>query len=127
MSDSRPRYSWRALMSVLISLAFVVMLVSGVILFLSPPGRVANWSDWRMLGYTKHDWSDLHAWFAVVFVVAALLHTVFNIRPLLSYFRSRLTRRIGFRWEWVMALGIGGAVFAGTRGRAAILHSSGFR
>lgn len=115
MSERKTRYSWRAMMSVLIGLAFVVLVVSGGILFLSPPGRVANWSGWRMLGYTKHEWSDLHIWFAVVFIIAAVLHTVFNIRLLLSYFRSRLTRRIGFRWEWVVALAVAGAVFAGTR------------
>ena len=115
MSERKTRYSWRAMTSVLIGLAFVVLVVSGGILFLSPPGRVANWSGWRMLGYTKHEWSDLHIWFAVVFTIAAVLHTVFNIRLLLSYFRSRLTRRIGFRREWVVALAVAGAVFAGTR------------
>ncbi len=115
MSDQRPGYSWRAMTSVLISLAFVTMLVSGVILLLSPPGRIANWSDWRMLGYTKHDWSDLHVWFAIVFVIAGLLHIVLNIRLLVSYFRNRLTRRVGFRLEWIVALAIAGVVFAGTR------------
>ncbi len=115
LSESKPRYSWRAMTSVLVALAFIMMAVSGVVLLVSPPGRVANWSDWRMLGYTKHDWSDLHAWFAVVFVLAGLLHTVLNIRPLLNYFRSRRTHRFAFRWEWVVALGIGAGVFAGTR------------
>jgi len=115
MSDRKSRYSWRAMTSVLITLVFAAMLISGVILLVSPPGRVANWSDWRMLGYTKHDWSDLHVWFAIVFVVAGLLHVVWNIRLLVSYFRNRLTRRVGFRVEWFVALLIVGAVFVGTR------------
>lgn len=96
-------------------MAFLALGVSGAILFLSPPGRVANWSDWRMLGLTKHDWTGLHVWFSVVFLVAAILHLVFNFRPLLNYFKDRLTRRVGFRWEWIVALALCGGVFAGVR------------
>ncbi len=115
MSDHKRQFSWRATTSVLISLTFIVMILSGTILLFSPPGRVANWTGWRMLGYTKHEWSDLHVWFAVLFVVGGLLHTVFNFRQLLSYFRNRVTRRLGFRWEWLVAVVIAGLVFAGTR------------
>ena len=42
--------------------------------------------------------------------------TVAGGGPLLvSYFRNRLTRRVGFRREWIVALAIAGVVFAGTR------------
>ena len=105
----------RALTSVLIAMAFMALVLSGAILFLSPPGRVANWSDWRMVGLTKRDWTGLHVWFSVLFLVAAGFHVVFNFRPLLNYFKDRLTRRVGFRREWVVAAGLCGMVFAGTR------------
>jgi len=101
--------------SVLIAASFLILVVSGVVLFLSPPGRVANWSGWRMLGFTKMDWTGLHVWFGTLFLLAAILHLFFNLRPMLSCFKDRMTRRVGFRWEWVVALAVTGAVFAGTR------------
>ena len=32
-----------------------------------------------------------------------------------SYFKGRLPRRVGFRWEWAVALVFCGAVYAGIR------------
>jgi hypothetical protein len=101
--------------SVVIAASFVMLIITGAILFVSPPGRVANWTNWTILSLRKHDWTGLHIWFGVMFLVAALCHMFFNWRPLLNYFKDRLTRRLGFRWEWLVALAICGGVFAGTR------------
>jgi hypothetical protein len=68
-----------------------------------------------MMGLTKHDWTGLHVWFGTLFLVAAIIHLLFNLRPMFDYFKDRVTRRVGFRWEWVVALAVSGAVFAGTR------------
>ena len=81
---------WRAMTSVFIAGSFLLLLVSGAVLFVSPPGRVANWSDWRMIGLTKHEWSGVHTGFAAVFVFMVGFHLVFNFRPLRNYFRDRL-------------------------------------
>ena len=101
--------------SVVIAASFLVLLLSGVILFMSPPGRIANWTNWTILGLRKHDWIGLHVWFSVLFLVVAVIHLVFNWRPMLNHFKDRLTRRVGFRWEWLLALAICGGVWAGTR------------
>jgi len=105
--------------SVLIAASFLLLAVSGVILFVSPPGRVANWGNWRMIGLTKHEWTGVHSWFAAIFVATAVVHVFFNLRPLMNYFRDRLTRRLGWRWEWIVALAICGGVFAGVQARVA--------
>ena len=70
-----------------------------------------------MFGLTKHQWSGVHTWFATVFVLLAVFHLVFNFRPLMNYFRDRLTRRLGWRWEWVAALVLCVGVFAGAQSR----------
>ena len=103
--------------SVFIACSFLLLLISGAVLFVSPPGRVANWGNWRMIGLTKHEWSGVHTWFAAVFVLTAMFHLVFNLRPLMNYFRDRLTRRFGWRWEWVVAVALCGGVFAGVQAR----------
>ena len=62
---------WRAMTSILIAASFLLLLISGAVLFVSPPGRVANWGNWRMIGLTKHEWTGVHTWFAAVFVLTA--------------------------------------------------------
>lgn len=101
--------------SVLIAASFIILLVTGIVMFASPPGRVANWTNWSVLGLRKHDWTGLHIWFSALFLVVTIFHLIFNWRPMISYFKDRLTRRVGIRWEWVVALAIVGGVFAGTR------------
>ncbi len=113
----------RAFTSLVVALGFVVLLISGGVLFLAPPGRVANWTNWQIFGLTKHGWGDLHITFAALFLVAGVAHMVFNFRPLLQHLGARLAGRSGFRMEWVVALVLGLAVFAGTRARVAPLGS----
>jgi len=45
---------WRAMTSILIAAWFLLLLISGAVLFVSPPGRLANWSSWPMIGPTRY-------------------------------------------------------------------------
>ncbi len=115
MNHKIPGFQWRALTSVLMTLGFALLALSGTMLFLSPPGRVANWTNWTILGLRKSDWGGLHIWFGALFLSMTLLHVFFNWRPLVSYFKNRVTRSVGFRMEWAVAAGMCVLVFAGTR------------
>lgn len=115
MQEQPKRFMWRAMTSVLIALSFLILLVTGIILFVSPPGRVANWTNWNILGLRKQEWIGLHIWFSTVFLVVTIVHLAFNWRPLIAYFKDRISRRLGFRREWVMACVICAGVYAGIR------------
>ncbi|MCK4342142.1 MAG: DUF4405 domain-containing protein [Phycisphaerae bacterium] len=115
MNDARSgTFSGRGFTSVATTLCFVALAVTGVVLFVTPPGRVAYWTDWRLFGLTKDNWSALHIWFALLFLIAAGFHIWLNWRPLLGYFKSRVTRRFALRWEWTLALILCGVVAVGT-------------
>lgn len=105
----------RAFTTLLVVLGFAALLLSGGVLFLSPPGRIANWTQWQILGLTKRAWSDLHITFSALFLIAGVVHLAFNWRPLLQHLGARLAGRSGFRPEWVLALLVAGGVFAATR------------
>ncbi len=114
--DSNRQFSWRAFASVLTGLSFLGMAFTGVILFVVPPGRIANWTGWTMLGLTKHQWIGLHDWFSIIFIVGAVLHTWLNWKVLIGYFKSKLSKSFTFRPEWVLALVVCAAVSLGTVG-----------
>jgi hypothetical protein len=83
-------FSWRVFISFGLFIALVMMLVSGVILYLSPPGRVANWTDWRMIGLTKRGWQNQHVIFGFSFLILSVFHLFFiNWKAFLSYLKSK--------------------------------------
>ncbi len=104
------RFNWRAFISVATALSFVAMSVTGVVLFITPPGRVAHWTGWRIWALTKDQWSGLHIWFSLIFMIAAALHLYLNWRVFLSYFRTRIHRAFALRMEWAVALLLCGIV-----------------
>jgi hypothetical protein len=102
----------RALTSLLITLAFLVMLFSGVVLFVAPEGRVVHWTDWRFFGLAKDQWRAVHNTTALLFLVGGFLHLYFNWRPLTSYIScgGRLNRKA----ELFGAVAIAAMVLVGT-------------
>jgi hypothetical protein len=93
----------RGFISLLTALSFLIMTISGVILFVVPQGRIALWVDWRMLGLTKSQWGDMHITTSLLFALAGLWHTWLNWRALLSYFRDKAKKTIALKWELAVA------------------------
>lgn len=114
-TPSRRKLWFRAFTSVLLTAAFGVLAFSGAVLFVAPPGRIANWTGWRLVGLSKQEWIDIHLCFAGLFVAAVGLHLVSNYRPLLGYFKSQAAHRPRLRWSWLLALGLCVGAWACTR------------
>jgi hypothetical protein len=121
--EKRKLFNWRAFVSVLTALSFIGMAFTGVILFVVPPGRIANWSGWTLLGLTKHQWIGLHDWFSIIFVVASVFHVYLNWKLFVSYFKSKVSKAFALRAEWALALVVCIAVFLGTLGGVAPFSS----
>jgi Domain of unknown function (DUF4405) len=112
--DRKHRFQWRAFVSVTTMLSFLGMSVTGVALFVTPPGRIAYWTGWTLSGLTKDQWVALHIWCSLVFLVGAAFHLYLNRKALVSYFRDRARQTFALRWEWVVSLAIGALVLVGT-------------
>ena len=115
-NDTKKQFNWRSFISVLTALSFIGMTFTGVILFVVPPGRVANWTGWTLIGLTKHEWIGLHDWFSIIFVAASVIHLYLNWKPFVSYFKSKATKAFALRGEWAAALVVCAVVFACTLG-----------
>ncbi len=113
-TNTKKQFNWRSFVSVLTAFSFIGITFTGIILFVVPPGRIANWTGWTLLALTKDQWIALHDWFAVIFVVTAIIHLYFNLKPFISYFKSRVTKTFSLRSEWVVALLVCAVVGVGT-------------
>ena len=99
----RRRFSLRGFTSLLLTLAFAVMCFSGVMLFLTPRGRVANWTGWTLLGLGKHDWGAVHVNNSVLFIVIAMVHLVLNWSVFVRYIKSKTVAGLKLNKELALA------------------------
>jgi hypothetical protein len=97
-------FRWRALVSLLVASGFLVMAVTGIMLYVSPPGRVANWTDWTLLWLSKEQWAAVHISSSLVFMLAGLTHLVMNRKPFFNYLHSRFHGHEMPRAEGVVAV-----------------------
>jgi len=89
----------RGLVSFLTLFGFLIMSLTGLVLYIMPAGRVAYWIHWEMVGLTKTGWGNIHILSSVLFIVAGIFHVVLNWKPLMNYFRDRVRRGIKLRRE----------------------------
>lgn len=83
--------------------AFIVTIVTSLILYIAPQGRIAYWADWTLWGLTKEQWSDLHVNLGTLFLLALALHAYYNWKAITAYL-SRARKLVVFTPEAVAAL-----------------------
>jgi len=112
--ETREPFNRRAFVSVLVGFSFVLMAVTGLVMFFAPSCRMARDTSWTVWGQDREQWIAVHVWFSIAFVVASILHIYLNWAALTTYFRAKLHRGLSLRAEWVTALVICGVIYAGT-------------
>jgi len=84
--------------------SIIVMTYTGIMLFIAPPGRIANWANWKLLGLGKEDYAQIHITFMVLFVVMTILHVFYNWKPITSYMKNKAKEMIVFTKDMIVAL-----------------------
>lgn len=98
------KFSWRAFISFGLTYSFIIIIISGIILYMSPPGRYANWVNWKILGSTKAGWQALHTVFSFTFVILSVFHLfTINWKTFLSYLKSKKQSGVNKKWEFYIS------------------------
>lgn len=105
---------WRKVISLTSLLAFSGIIVTSIILYIVPAGRVAYWSDWHLWGMSKTQWTNVHINLGVLFLIAMVLHVFLNWTPIVSYLKTKTKELRIFTIDFNVALVITIAVFLGT-------------
>ncbi|GGD46180.1 hypothetical protein GCM10012288_20570 [Malaciobacter pacificus] len=95
--------SLKKITSLTMLLAVLVMSFTGILLFITPPGRVANWTNWQIFGMSKSLIADIHTTFMVLFIVATILHIFYNLKPIVSYMKNQAREFVLFTKEMIVA------------------------
>ena len=94
----------RKVVSLTLAWMFLISSISGVMLFISPPGRVAHWTDWSFLGFTKTQWDHLHTVTTLLMIIAVILHLYYNWKPFVSYMKDSVTKALSATKELIISL-----------------------
>jgi len=103
MSATTKRFHWKVFVSFYVVFSFVALALSGIVLYVAPPGRIANWSVWRMALLSKAQWQAVHTVVALLFLVAAGFHIYFNWKVLVAYLKSKLHEGLRMKRELATA------------------------
>ncbi|MEE4197574.1 MAG: DUF4405 domain-containing protein [Bacteroidales bacterium] len=108
------KFNWAGFISIALLFSFVVMMFSGVVLYIAPEGSLARWIGWDVLGLTKSQWEQQHTIFSYLFVIFIVLH-IFKINWVLlwSYFFAEKLKFVYLK-EILIAVAITLVVFTGT-------------
>jgi len=95
--------NFKKITSLSMFLVMLIMTYSGVMLFVSPPGRVAHWSNWEILGLTKEQYANIHSTFMTLFIFMTIFHIFYNWKPITSYMKNKAKDFILFTKEMIVS------------------------
>ena len=94
--------------------SFILLMVTSIILYIVPAGRVAYWSDYRLWSLSKDDWGNVHVNLGVLLLISILLHVYYNWKPMISYMKNRSKQLRIFTPDFNVSLAVTLVVFFGT-------------
>ncbi|KJF42942.1 DUF4405 domain-containing protein [Draconibacterium sediminis] len=111
----KTKFSWRAFISFGLTWGILVILVSGVILYVAPPGRYAHWVNWELAGLSKEGWQAVHTLFSLAFIVLSVFHLFsVNWKSFVSYLKSKSTKGFNKKKELIFSIVVVLVFFFGT-------------
>ena len=102
----RNKQSTRSLIAFLVTWSFLVLTVTGVILYIVPHGRIAFWTHWSLLGLEKEQWAGVHMMFGGIFIATGVLHLYYNWKPFKQYLAERMEGHIRVKRELVLSVAL---------------------
>ncbi len=94
----------RKITSLTALLSFTILMLTSIILYIVPHGRVAYWSNWQLWGLSKDQWGNIHLNIGILFLISIFLHIYYNWKPILSYLKNQARQLKIFTKDFNLAL-----------------------
>ncbi|MDJ0806063.1 MAG: DUF4405 domain-containing protein [Gammaproteobacteria bacterium] len=98
------KQSARSLTAFLVVWSFLILTVTGIVLYIVPQGRIAHWIRWSLLGLDKMQWGAVHMMFGGVFILTGMLHLYYNWKPFKKYLLERVRGQLQIKQELIVSL-----------------------
>ncbi len=79
----------RKFVSIVLFSTLILSVVTGIVLYIMPHGRVAYWTGWRLFGLGKDQWEAVHIVFAFGMAFSGFYHLYLNWKPFKRYLPSK--------------------------------------
>jgi hypothetical protein len=94
----REKFHSRSFVSFFLCFTFFILAITGIILYITPQGRIARWNGWTLLGMTKDQLEGVHTISSFFFIAAVLAHLlIFNFKVIIGYLRN-VRQKINLLW-----------------------------
>ena len=74
----------RAIISVILIVVFIIETITGIVLWLSPSGRIAREIGWNFMGVDKLMLENLHTYAGFFMIALVVLHFILNYKMLIQ-------------------------------------------
>jgi hypothetical protein len=108
------KFKFRAFTALIVLWSFIVENVTGIVLYIVPPGRIAHWTNWKLWGFTKEQWAALHTIFGYIFLIFAVIHIYYNWKAIMNYIKQKIKAGLRMRVELGISLILTILVFVAT-------------
>lgn len=106
----------RKITSLTALLTFALLMITSIILYIVPAGRVAYWSNWKLWSLSKEQWGAVHINLGFLLLVSIVLHIFYNWKPIVSYMKTTNKQLRILTVNFNIALVVTLVVFFGTVG-----------
>lgn len=111
----KQKFFWKSFVSFSLAWSFLIIFISGIVLYIAPPGRVANWTIWTLFGFSKAGWQAIHTIFSYTFVILSVFHLfTLNWKIFWHYFKSKAATGLNKQKELLVSVILIAVVFLGT-------------
>jgi hypothetical protein len=107
-------FKWRGVATFMLIMALAIEVISGIVLYITPPGRYAHWTNWTLWGLSKEGWGAMHTIFGYLLLIIIAGHLYYNWRVIVAFFWSKVRHTFNLKRELAVATVISLAVFLGT-------------
>lgn len=105
-NEKRKKFKLRPFVSFFMTFSFIHLIITSIVLYIVPPGRFANWTNWKLLGISKGGWQALHTIMGFVFIIFAVIHLILNWKVFINFIRSRVKKALNRTWELAASLAL---------------------
>ncbi|QGG48069.1 DUF4405 domain-containing protein [Heliorestis convoluta] len=99
-------FNMRSFVSLTLTVSLILLVFTGVVLYIAPAGRIANWTNWVIFGLSKETHQAIHTTSSFLFVFFSAWHIVLNGKAILCYMKNKARKTVIFTKEMVAALAL---------------------